>query len=154
MIKLEKILHPSDFSENSTHALKYACAFAEHFGAELHLLNVVSDPVVAVSPPMSGFLPEGYYQEVLKNAENKLAKIPKADWAKDTKIVRKAVEGSAFTEIVRYARENEIGMIVLGTHGHSGLMHLILGSVAENVVRKASCPVLTIHPDDHHFVMP
>jgi len=154
MIKLDRILHPSDFSENSTQALKYACAFADHFGAELHLLNVVADPIVAVSPPMSGFIPEGYYQEVMKNAENNLAKIPGSEWAKDTKIVRKAIEGSAFVEIIRYARENSIDLIVLGTHGHSGLMHLILGSVAENVVRKASCPVLTIHSDDHHFVMP
>ncbi len=154
MIKLQKILHPTDFSENSTPALKYACEFADHFDAELHLLNVVADPIVAVSPPISGFLPADYYQEMVKNAENNLAEIPEKEWAKDTKIIRTAMEGSAFVEIIRYARENNIDMIVMGTHGHSALMQLILGSVAENVVRKASCPVLTVHSDDHQFVMP
>ena len=59
-----------------------------------------------------------------------------------------------FVEIIRYAKENAIDMIVMGTHGYSGVKHLILGSVAENVVRKAPCPVLTIRPENHQFVMP
>ena len=57
-------------------------------------------------------------------------------------------------EIIRYAKEHEIDLIVMGTHGRTGLTHLLLGSVAENVVRKAKCPVLTVHPTDHSFVMP
>ncbi|MFT7459047.1 MAG: universal stress protein A [Planctomycetota bacterium] len=154
MIKLEKILHPTDFSENSTQALRYACALAGKFDSELHLLHAVIDPIVAVTPPISGFLPSDYYQQILKNAENNLATLSLKDLDEKTKVVRKAIEGTALIEIIRYARENDIDMIVMGTHGHTGLMHMIMGSVAENVVRKAPCPVLTLHADDYKFVMP
>lgn len=57
-------------------------------------------------------------------------------------------------EIIDYARENEIDLIVIGTHGRSGLMHILMGSVAERIVRKAPCPVLTVKPEGHQFVMP
>jgi len=70
------------------------------------------------------------------------------------KVVRTIVTGTPFIEIVRYARENQIDLIVVGTHGRSGLMHSLIGSVAERVVRKASCPVLTVRPEGHQFVMP
>jgi nucleotide-binding universal stress UspA family protein len=62
--------------------------------------------------------------------------------------------GTPFVEIVRYAREKDIDVIVMGTHGHSGLVHAMIGSVAEKVVRKAGCPVLTVRPEGHQFVMP
>jgi nucleotide-binding universal stress UspA family protein len=63
-------------------------------------------------------------------------------------------EGPPVVEIVRYARDAEIGLIVIGTHGRGGLAHVFLGSVAENVVRKAPCPVLTVRHPQHEFVMP
>lgn len=69
-------------------------------------------------------------------------------------VVRALVEGSPFVEIIRYAWEQDIDLIVLPTHGQTGLVHVMLGSVVEKVVRKAPCPVLTIRPDGHHFVMP
>ena len=62
--------------------------------------------------------------------------------------------GVPFLEIIRYAKELEIDLIVLGTHGRTGLAHVLLGSVAERVVRKSPCPVLTVHPKGHQFVMP
>ena len=65
-----------------------------------------------------------------------------------------AAEGTPFLEIIRYAREHEIDLIVMGTHGRSGLGHVLIGSVAERVVRKSPCPVLTIRPGGHEFVMP
>lgn len=154
MIELNKVLHPTDFSDNSQQSLRYACSVAERFGAELHLIHIVSEAMVTVSPPMSGFLPEGYASDVLESAENQLDKLPDPDWVVNLKVVRKVVEGSAFLEIIRYADANDIDMIVMGTHGYTGIMHLLMGSVAENVVRKASCPVLTVHPKDHEFVMP
>lgn len=154
MIILEKILHPTDFSDNSKLAMKYACSLAERFEAELHLVYVVADPLVSISPPMSGFLPEGYAQDIVESAASQLSSFPEADCVKDLAVVRKVLEGSAFLEIIRYARDKDMGMIVMGTHGYSGLMHLLMGSVAENVVRKAPCPVLTVRPDGHEFVMP
>ena len=69
-------------------------------------------------------------------------------------MVRELRKGSPFLEIVRYAKDKNIDLIVLGTHGRSGLSHVLLGSVAERVVRKAPCPVLTVRHPEHEFVMP
>ena len=154
MISIEKILHPTDFSANSNYALKYACAFAAHFGAELHLLNVVADLAMVTLPPADSFLPEGYYENARKHAEAELAKLPPAKLAGKTRIVKQAVDGDPFLEIIRYAKKNNIDLIIMGTHGYSGLTHLVMGSVAEKVVRKSPCPVLTVHPENHEFVIP
>lgn len=154
MINLKRILHPTDFSENSSKALEYAAAFASHFDAEVHLLHVMADPILTMSTSFAGYLPEGYFVEMRKDAEKRLADMAAEEPLQSIRSVQKVVDGSAFSEIIRFARDNTIDMIILGTHGHSGLMHLLMGSVAENVVRKASCPVLTVHPDDHQFVMP
>ena len=62
--------------------------------------------------------------------------------------------GSPFLEIIQYAKENNVDLIVMGTHGHSGLVHVLLGSVTERVVRKAPCPVLTIRHPEHEFIHP
>ena len=154
MVTIERILHPTDFSENSKRSLDYACTLASQFQAQLHLLFVVADAVVSVAPPMSGFLPEGYAEDVMQSAESNLAQLKLGTQAENLDVVREVVHGSAFLEIIRYANDREMDMLVMGTHGYTGLMHLLMGSVAENVVRKASCPVLTVHPEDHKFVMP
>ena len=154
MIHINKILHPTDFSANSNHALKYACAFANHFGAELHVVHVVADLALITLPPVDGYLPEGYYQDAKKRAEEELAKIPDRELIGNATVIKKTLDGSAFLEIIRYAHDNEIDIIVMGTHGYSGLTHMLMGSIAEKVVRKSPCPVLTVHPEEHEFVMP
>ena len=154
MISINKILHPTDFSANSTHALNYACAFAAHFGAELHLIHVVVDLSLVTLPPIDGYLPEGYYENARKHANDELAKMPPAKMADNIRIVRQVLDGSAFLEIIRYAKDNKIDLIVMGTHGYSGLTHLVMGSNAEKVVRKSPCPVLTVHPENHEFFIP
>ena len=154
MISIEKILHPTDFSVNSNHALKYACAFAAHFGAELHLLHVVADLAMITLPPMEGFLPEGYYENARKHANEELAKLRTKAMTGKNRIVRQILEGSPFLEIMSYAKDNKIDLIIMGTHGYSGLTHLVMGSIAEKVVRSSPCPVLTVHPENHEFVIP
>ena len=153
MLNLKHILHPTDFSDSSNLALKYACSLATQFGAELHLINVIHD-VGMISPPISGFIPPDYYQQLTQYATEELAELPEKVINHSGSVVRNVCEGVPFVEIIRYAKENAIDMIVMGTHGYSGVKHLILGSVAENVVRKAPCPVLTIRPENHQFVMP
>lgn len=69
-------------------------------------------------------------------------------------VVPEVAEGTPFEEIVRFARDKDIDLIVMGTHGHTGLAHLFLGSVAEKVVRRAPCPVLTVRHPEHEFVHP
>jgi nucleotide-binding universal stress UspA family protein len=155
MIRLNRILLPTDFSDHSKQAAKYACAFAEQFGAELHLLHVLQDLVAMVPEPGLAFPPPGdYMQELTASAEKGLAGFLDPQWAAGKNIVRETRQGPPFLEIVRYAKENNIDLIVLGTHGRSGLAHMLLGSVAEKVVRKAPCPVLTVRPEEHEFVMP
>ncbi len=156
MIKLDKVLVPTDFSDYSKCAITYGCALAARFDSELHLLNVVQDPAVYVPEPtlIAMEAVEEQIKQLHDDAMKSLATLPKDDLVTNKPIVREVLHGAPFVEIVRYAREKDIDLIVIGTHGRSGLKHVLLGSVAERVVRKAPCPVLTVRPDAHHFVMP
>lgn len=155
MIQIQRILFPTDFSQNAKCAQDYACALAEHFGAELHLLYVLNDMVVSsVAPDTTILLPALTYNEARASAEQMLRQLLVPAWSNGKQVVYSTLSGSPFVEIVRYAREKNMDLIVMGTHGYTGLKHVLLGSVAENVVRKANCPVLTVRPTDHKFVMP
>jgi universal stress protein A len=153
MIKLQHILHPTDFSDNSTQALKYACSLAIQYSADLHLINVVPDAGWLL-PSMEVAFPEDYSEKQKQYAIEELAVLPDRVLNHTGSIIRNVCEGHPYVEIIRYAHTNAIDMIVMGTHGYTGLTHMVMGSVAENVVRRSPCPVLTIHPDDFKFVMP
>ncbi|HQX52515.1 MAG TPA: universal stress protein [Planctomycetaceae bacterium] len=156
MIKLDKILVPTDFSDFSQPAVQYGCALAARFGAELHLLHVVPDPAMLV-PEAAAFSVESMQAQsetMVKDAEATLKKYPLDGWENEKPVVRAVRVGAAFMEIIDYAREQEMDLVVIGTHGRSGLMHVLMGSVAERIVRKAPCPVLTVKPEGHQFVMP
>jgi len=155
MIDLKKILVPTDFSEYSQRALCFACSLAEKFHAELHLLHVLQDFVALVPEPGMAFPPPGdYLEEMRQNAQRSLEKLPPDDWNIQVSISRSVRQGPPFLEIVRLAKDENFDLIVIGTHGRSGLAHVLLGSVTEKVVRKASCPVLTVKDENHHFEMP
>ena len=155
MISLKRILAPTDFSDYSKRGTDYACALAEQFGAEVHLMYVLQDMIAMVPEPGMAFPPPGDYMEELKeSAEKALEELPGADASADLSVIRTTRHGPPFLEIIRYAKENDIDLIVMGTHGRSGLAHALLGSVAEKVVRKAPCPVLTVRPTEHEFSMP
>lgn len=146
MLTVQKILAPTDFSKHSEHALEYACGLAEKLGAELHLLHVLADLVVPAGPdPMlvAGMPPE-YYAEVERQARESLETVVKDGWPRPIRIQRAAVWGEAVEEVNAYAREHDIDLIVIATHGRTGLSHILLGSVAERIVREAPCPVLTL----------
>jgi nucleotide-binding universal stress UspA family protein len=95
-----------------------------------------------------------YVVELQAAAGKSLSTLPPNDWGAGMTITRTVLTGTPFLEVIRYARENEIDLIVIGTHGRSGLVHVLMGSVAERIVRKAPCPVLTVRPEGHDFVMP
>jgi nucleotide-binding universal stress UspA family protein len=155
MIDLKRILLPTDFSDFSRGALGWGCEFADKFGAELHLLHVLQDLVAMVPEPGLSFPPPGeYLQELQQAAERALADLPGTQWCERMSIVRATRQGPPFVEIIRYARENDVDLIIMGTHGRTGLAHVLMGSVAEKVVRKSPCPVLTIRPSEHTFEMP
>ncbi len=155
MIELQRILVPTDFSKFSQVAITYAAALTEKFGAELYLLHVVQDltvflpeavetaPVVAL--PVDQFLAAARTAMERSARDNSLQNLP---------IHQEIRVGTPFYEIVRFAREVKSDLIVMGTHGHTGLVHVLLGSVTEKVVRKAPCPVLTVRHPEHEFVHP
>lgn len=143
MVDIKRILHPSDFSEFSDRALDYATQLAQKFGAELHLLHVLTDPMSLVQGPADYSLPDGFFEDLIKQAEGALAERPRSGGS-GLKVRRVTAVGSAAGEIVRYAGENKADLIVMGTHGLTGLAHLLIGSVAERVARTAPCPVMTV----------
>ncbi len=153
MVKLNRILAPTDFSEYSTSAMHYACELADRFGAQLHVLTVVNVSTPLYADPE--FMPiEEFVLREEQAARNQLQQQPDAPWSEKLNVVRELKTGTPFLEIIRYAKEKTIDLIVLGTHGRTGLAHALMGSVAERVVRKSPCPVLTVRDPEHKFVMP
>jgi nucleotide-binding universal stress UspA family protein len=145
MSAIKKILVPTDFSEAADAALRYAAALPLAERPEITILYVYQLPAY--------FFPDGsvvlsapdMVEKLMTQIETSLARaanLASAAGAVDPRV--QSVNGVASTEIVRFAEENGFDLIVMGTHGHTGLAHVLLGSVAEKVVRKAHCPVLTV----------
>ena len=151
MINLKTILVPTDFSECSEEALQYGLELARRFDASLHLLHVVHDPV---AQPWAA---EGFSVPVFevveqwqKQAQERLrAAVPDADRGR---VTIASVVATPYAEILAYASAHEVDLIVMGTHGRGGVTHMLLGSIAERVVRRAPCPVLTVRRPQHGFV--
>jgi nucleotide-binding universal stress UspA family protein len=153
-IEIKRILLPTDFSNYSATATEYACELVKKFDAELHLLHALEVHLASTPEFAMGLAIPTYLHESRAAAEKRLTKLLDPRWSVGRKVVHAVLEGSPKVEIVRYARAREIDLIVLATHGRSGLTHVIIGSVAETVVRTAPCPVLTVRPEGHQFVMP
>jgi len=155
MIDLRRILVPTDFSKHSENALAYAAAFAEKLDAELYLLHVVQDlalfvpEAVTVAPPVTPPV-----EQLTAAVREALDRVIDSHQLRRFTVHAEVREGSPFYEIVRFAKEQEIDLVIMGTHGRTGLIHVLLGSVAEKVVRKSPCPVLTVRHPEHEFVHP
>jgi nucleotide-binding universal stress UspA family protein len=154
MIDLHRILVPTDFSKHSDNALTYAAAFAEKFHAELYLLHVVQDLSVFVPEAAIAVPSMPPVEQLTAAVRETLERVIEKNKLRRFTVHAEVREGSPFYEIIRFAKEQEIDLIILGTHGRSGLAHVLLGSVAEKVVRKAPCPVLTVRHPEHEFVHP
>lgn len=150
MIALKKILVPHDFSDTSEAAVRYAIALAHNFGAQVCLLHV-SDRAkfeMATEFPLGldGTLEDAVRERMLKILS------PREQFAFQPSFEFRS--GSPAAEIVKYAREADFDLIVMGTHGRGFVAHVVMGSVAEKVVRTAPCPVLTVRHPQHEFVIP
>lgn len=153
MIKLKKILYPTDFSTYAANARPYVVDFAKKFGAEVTIINVLMSPSYAVSPEFAVDLTK--IQKDMQNAaEASLEELRKV-FEKEGIPTRTVLEvGSPFAEIVHTAKTEKADLIIMATHGHGAVKHMLMGSTAEKVVRKASCPVLTVRHPEHEFVHP
>ena len=155
MIQIKRILCPVDFSANAEHALQYALAFARTFDAELEILHAVEPIAYEVGGDEMGVqLAVQYLQEVEVAVTARLEELCAKAKRSHPKVSPHLAKGVAFVEIVRRAKEGNVDLIVIGTHGRTGLAHALMGSVSEKVVRKAPCPVLTVKHPEHDFVMP
>ena len=156
MILLKHILVATDFGEASSVALSYGRELARTFGATLHVVHAVD--LLAARLPMTqghGYDLDRLQKEVEESARTSLAELVTED--DRTKLgAREAVVASLSPSdaILDYARDKTIDMIVIGTHGRSGISRLVMGSVAEKIVRTAPCPVLTVRHPEHEFLRP
>lgn len=142
MFSFQRILVPIDFGEVSRAAVKAACDLAERMSGQIVLLHVLSP--AAVLPPLERVPVRVRDVDGVSHAQRQLNQIPEStDW-RDLITERCIQSGDPATTIAKFASENGIDIIVMGTHSRSGLKHLLLGSVTESVVSKASCPVLTV----------
>ena len=143
---LNRILVPTDFSETADAALAYAKELATKFGASLHLLHVFTDPyaIAAGSPEVYAAIPAGAHERALEEVRERLLERLDANEEVRFRGSRGVVRGLIAPRIVEYAKSQDIDLIIMGTHGRRGVVHLLLGSVAEHVVRTAICPVLTV----------
>jgi len=152
-ISIQRIMFPTDFSDLAKIAQHYAMSLADRFGAELHLMHVVAPlmPYPDVSSPW--IMPESELQHQIDAADQRLRRVVDFAWLENHSSKFTTVVGFAVDEILKYASDQNIDLIVVGTHGHTGLSHFLIGSVAEKIVRTASCPVLTVHPKGHQFLI-
>lgn len=149
------IVLPTDFSELAGGALPWARRMAEAFDTQIHILHIVreSQHYEGLEVIVSDSLPTT--DDLIENAKRRLAAYAKSklpEWG--DRVVPVVKVGTPFVQIIRYARDMRASMIVISTHGHTGLKHVLLGSTTEAVVRLADCPVLSIRSPEFEFEMP
>lgn len=146
-IRIEKILLPTDFSTHSLKAFNWASELARNFTAEVVLLHVFDTRVVENIYHIHQHSPERAREELQQVAEGRIADLVGGKDAQDLAISAVYAEGIPPVEVKRVAEEIGADLIVMGSHGSTGLSQLLYGSTAEGVARGAPCPVLTINPD-------
>ncbi|MBZ0200540.1 MAG: universal stress protein [Ignavibacteriaceae bacterium] len=149
MFKIKNILLPTDFSQLSLTAAEYAVALAIQYGAKVHILHVIekTPPILAIrSLDLSE---DKIKRSILNDAKNNLdeavAKVKKGKKVLIEPVIKKGID---YLEIVKYSKDEKIDVIVIATHGRTGILHTLIGSVAEKVIRFAKCPVLVITPPE------
>jgi nucleotide-binding universal stress UspA family protein len=145
-LTISRILVPVDFSAYSERAREYAIELAGRFGASLHLLHVVEDPIATGVWGGETVIPNltELREELVDGAERQLVTYRDAAARAGVSVVSTVQVGLPAITIVEHAKSLGVDLIVMGTHGRTGMAHLLMGSVAERVLRHAPCPVLTI----------
>ena len=149
-----RILLPSDFSDCSAEAARAARRLAEHFGSGILVLHVMDEPA-ALDPMFRGDVPSEMLRErMAKYCREAMDRFLASHLQGLAGVETRIVSGIPYREILRAARETGAGLIVIGTHGRTGVEHVIFGSTAEKVVRMAPCPVLSVRQGGREFVQP
>jgi nucleotide-binding universal stress UspA family protein len=147
MIRIRTILVPTDFGDSAKCAWEYAQVLAQQFNSRVHLVHVLTPPALAADPLGARQLGMGV-AELLRECEEDcrkaLDKIP-VPRQLERRVVRKLLNGPPVAQILDYVDAHDIDLVVMGTHGRGPVQHVLLGSVAERVVRHCPVPVLTVH---------
>ena len=154
MIDLKNILFPTDFSDFSGYAASFAVAFAGDYGAKLHVLHVVEPPLGMPETFVLMSSDEELGDKARELARKELETAATPETVKELEYEFTCLKGKPFVEIIKFAKDKKIDMIVMGTHGRSAVETAVLGSTTEKVVRKAPCPVFTVRRPGHRFVIP
>jgi universal stress protein A len=144
---IRSILVPIDFSIHSKNALKYAVPLAEKFKASLHLVYVVEPTIYPADLGFGQVVLPGVEEELREKGGEELQTLMEKEIGGRVKSSCAVRTGNPHQEILREAEELGVAMIVVATHGHSGVEHMLFGSTADRVVRNAKCPVLTVRPE-------
>jgi nucleotide-binding universal stress UspA family protein len=153
-MQIKTILFPTDFSNGARAAMDHAVSLAKDYKARLILLYVVQDISIAEWYIPSSLSVTDLLEDMQKSASQEMDKWAAEVSANVKDLEKMVVRGVPFVEIIRTAREKQADLIVIGTHGRTGIDHLLFGSTAEKVVRKAPCPVLTVRSAGKEFSMP
>ena len=150
MLAIKKILFPCDVTENSSKILPYVLSVSEKYDSTIYLLHVVPDLLKWAKEYISHTSPyaslDMFKKEALEGAEKAMDRVCEEQLQSCPNFQRRVVSGDPATEILKTIETEDMDMVIMGTHGRKGLEHIILGSVAENVVRKSAVPVMTINP--------
>lgn len=150
-LAIKRVLVPIDFSNCSLKALTYAVAFARQFKAAITVIYVIQ-PYYVAGDYAGGLDYATLEQEIEENSSRRLKELAEKIIGDNAKYNVLIERGRPVDEIARAADELNVDLIIISTHGHTGLKHVVLGSTAENVVRHAPCPVLTVRVKEHEFV--
>lgn len=153
-MRINTILFPTDFSNGARAAMDHALSLAKDYNAKLILLYVIQDISIAEWYIPSSISVTDLVEDMQKSAMREMDKWYDEVAARVKNAEKMVVRGVPFVEIIRTAREKNADLIVIGTHGRTGIDHMLFGSTAEKVVRKATCPVLTVRVAGKDFKMP
>jgi nucleotide-binding universal stress UspA family protein len=153
-MQIKTILFPTDFSQGAHAAMDFAMSLAQDYKAKLILLYVIQDISIAEWYIPSSISAADLVTDMQKSAEKEMDKWEIEAAGKVRDVEKMVVRGVPFVEIIKTAREKNADIIVIGTHGRTGIDHMLFGSTAEKVVRKSPCPVLTVRMAGKEFAMP
>ena len=153
MADIKRILFATDFSDNSKYALTFAISFAQKYDAMLYVLHVIQQPSypLGMYAEISFDAMDKFSQSISDAVEKEIQTLKEKDLKGYPKYECMIVHGTPFLEILRTAKEKNVELIVVGTHGRTGLDHVLFGSTAEKVVRRAPCPVLSVRLPGKEF---
>ncbi len=143
-MEIKSILFPTDFSEGSAQALQYAVDLANRYGAKLYLLHIIYDIAKGAGWYVPHISMDQLYKDIEEGAKKELERFGNEEIGGFKNVERAVIKGVPHEEIINFAKNNKIDLIVIGTHSRKGLDRILFGSTAAQVVRFAPCPVLTV----------